>query len=213
MGVRCVVLCVAGGVSPQRAIADVKSVADACPVPCAYYDVPSRTGTALTLNDILDLLSHPNIVALKDSSGSEVIAQGVTSPEFRPKDVTLLDGVEYRTVFSQAVGYDGVLHGGGVLTARRVRAIWQLAASGRLREAVELDRQNALFLAGVYNRFSRPLQNTIGQKYALQLLGVLDSPAAAVDQVLDAASRARIEALVNEHRTWLEPAVLSQKAD
>jgi 4-hydroxy-tetrahydrodipicolinate synthase len=213
MGAPCVVLCVAGGVSVQRSISDVKSVAESCPVPCAYYDVPSRTGTALTLSDILDVLSHPNIIAFKDSSGSEVIAQGVTSPRFRPAGVTLLDGVEYRTVFSHTVGYDGVLHGGGVLTARRVRAIWEMAAAGRFREAAELDRENALFLAGVYNRFARPLQNTIGQKYALQLLGVLDSPATAVDQTMDAASRARIEGLVGQHRAWLEPAVVSQKAD
>ncbi|MGA2329832.1 MAG: dihydrodipicolinate synthase family protein [Bryobacteraceae bacterium] len=206
MGAPCVVLCIAPGVAPQRAVDDVKRIADACPVPCAYYDAPSRTGTALMLNEILSILAHPNIVAFKDSSASEVIAQGVTSRQYRPAGVSILDGVEYRTAFSAALGYDGVLHGGGVLTACRVRAIWDLAKAGRFREALELDRQNALFLATVYNRLSRPLQNTIGQKYVLQLLGVLDEPAVAVDQSLDDNSRARIAQAVNEQRAWLLPA-------
>jgi dihydrodipicolinate synthase/N-acetylneuraminate lyase len=207
MGAPCVVLCIAPGVSPARAVDDVKRIADACPVPCAYYDVPSRTGTALALNDILRILAHPNIVAFKDSSTSEVIAQGVTSSEFRPIGVSILDGVEYRTAVSAALGYDGVLHGGAVLTARRVRAIWELAQAGRFREAFELDRENALFLATVYNRMSRPLQNTIGQKYALHLLGVLDDPAVVVDQLLDDESRARIASAVEAHRSWLVPAM------
>jgi dihydrodipicolinate synthase/N-acetylneuraminate lyase len=36
MGAPCIVLCVAPGVTPRRAVDDVKSIADACPVPCAY---------------------------------------------------------------------------------------------------------------------------------------------------------------------------------
>jgi 4-hydroxy-tetrahydrodipicolinate synthase len=206
MGVPCIVLCAAPGVGPHRAVDDVKSIADACPVPCAYYDVPSRTGTVLSLEDILSILSHPNIVAFKDSSSNQVIANGVTSRELRPPGVKLLDGVEYRTAYSAALGYDGILHGGGVLTARRVRAIWELTKAGRLCEALELDRENVLFLATVYNRMSRPLQNTVGQKYALKLLGVLDTPDVAVDQTLDETSKARIAAAIESHRKWLVPA-------
>jgi 4-hydroxy-tetrahydrodipicolinate synthase len=212
MGAHCIVLCAPPGVSPQRAVDDVKAVADACPIPCAYYDVPARTGVALSLQDILSILAHPNIVAFKDSSTSEVIAQGVTSPERRPNGVRLLDGVEYRAAYSAALGYDGVLHGGGVLTARRVRRIWELAQAGRFREALALDRENALFLATVYNRLSRPLQNTIGQKYALHLLGVLDHPAVALDQSLNDESRARIAQAVKAHRKWLVPEAESHPA-
>lgn len=206
MGVSCVVLCIPPEVSPRKAADVVRGVADACPVPCAYYEVPGRTGTTLTLNEILAILEHPNIVALKDSSGNPLISQGITSGELRPPGVTLLDGCEYRTAFSQALGYDGVLHGGGVLTGRRVRAIWELAAAGKLRDAIELDRENALFLAAIYNRFSRPLQNTIGQKYALHLLGVLDQPTVELEQSLDEPSRYRIEDQVKAHRRWLLPA-------
>jgi dihydrodipicolinate synthase/N-acetylneuraminate lyase len=145
-------------------------------------------------------------VALKDSTANPLTAYGITSRDLRPDGVALLDGCEYRTAFSQAIGYDGVLHGGGVLTGRRVREIWQLAAAGRLREAIELDRENSLFLAGVYNRFSRPLQNTVGQKYALHLLGVLDRAVVELEQSLDENSRQRIAKQVEANRHWIEAA-------
>ncbi|HUS08668.1 MAG TPA: dihydrodipicolinate synthase family protein [Bryobacteraceae bacterium] len=206
MGAPCIVLCAPPEVSPGRAADDVRRTADACPVPCAYYEVPDRTGIALTLNEILSVLAHPNIVALKDSTANPLISQGIAAEGLRPTGVTLLDGCEYRTAFSQALGYDGVLHGGGVLTGRRVRAIWDLARSGKLREAIALDRENSLFLASVYNRFSRPLQNTIGQKYALKLLGVLEQANVEVEQSLDDASRRRIAQALDADRQWLAPA-------
>ena len=37
LGVPCVVLCLPPGVAPAKAVADVKAVADCCPVPCCYY--------------------------------------------------------------------------------------------------------------------------------------------------------------------------------
>ena len=204
MGAHCVVLCLPPKTSVARAIADVKAVAEACPAPCAYYDTPENTGTPLALDEMMDVLSHPNIRVCKDSSNNALIAHLLTDPARRPAGVTLLDGVEYRTPWSRAVGYDGVLHGGGVLTGRWVRRIWQAADEGRMEEAVEMDRAKARFLAQVYNRFGRPLQNTAGQKYALKLLGAMDSDAVAVDQSLDDAARARVRVAVETNREQLQ---------
>lgn len=203
MGAPCVVLAIPRGVSVAKGIADVKAVADSCPVPCGYYEVPAATGVALNAQEIACLLSHENIVALKDSSNNPLLSQALTSEHYRLPGVKILDGVEYRTAYSRAMGYDGVLHGGGVLTARRVRAIWEMGCNGHAAEAMELDRDNSLFLGTVYNRFSHPLQNTIGQKYALKLLGILDSEAVLVDQALDESSKTRISAAVEQNRDWL----------
>ena len=203
IGAHCVVLFLPPKIPAFRAIEDVLAVAEACPVPCAYYDVPANTGTPLVVNEIIGILSHPNIHVMKDSSSNPLIAQGLTDPELRHKDCRLLDGGEYHTTYSYQRGYDGVLHGGGVLTGRWVRTIWGSMQAGRIDEALEMDHRKALFLASVYNRFSRPLQNTIGQKYALKLLGVLDHEAVVIDQTLDDASRARIEQAVETHQEWI----------
>ena len=202
MGAHCVVMSLPQGRTPAGAIAEIKAIADACPVPCAYYDAPGQQGITLVRDEMLDLLSHPNIPVCKDSSGNPLIAKGLTMPGKRP-DCFIVDGSEYRTVFSAEVGYNGLLHGGGVLTGRRIRAIWEKANAGQLKEAFELDRDNSIFLATIYNRFSRPLQNTLGQKYALKLLGVFDHETVILDQHLDDASRARIAKAVEADKRWI----------
>lgn len=203
MGAPCVVLCLAPKLSPAQAVKEVKEVAEACPVPCAYYDNPDQSGTPLVLNEILDILSHPNIKVLKDSSGNALINKMIASPEFHPKGVAVLDGNEYQTTSSRILGYDGVLHGGGVMTGKWIRRIWDLAGQGRIAEAEALDRRKALFLAKVYNRFSRPLQNAAGQKYCLHLLGCGDGLNMVNGQSLDEAGRARVKAAVDEYREFL----------
>lgn len=203
MGAHCVVLCIPPKLSPAQSVADVKAVADACPAPCAYYEIPENTGTPLVLNEILDILSHPNIKVCKDSSGSSLINRALNMPEIKSEGVFMMDGNEYQTPYSRLLGYDGVLHGGGVLTGRWVRKIWDLVGQGKISEAMELERLKALFIAKVYNRFNRPLQNAIGQKYALHLLGGLDNVAVVNGQSLDDNARARIKEAVAEYREFI----------
>ena len=203
LGAGWIVITATPGQSVSRALADVRSVAEAAPVPCIYYDVPVNTGVTFALDDLLELASHPNIHAIKDSSGNALLAQALASPAHRPPGLAVFDGTEYRTAHSAALGYDGVIHGGGVLTARAVRRIWELARQGDWQEAFRLDRENSLFLAAVYNRFSRPLQNIAGQKYALQLLNVFRSADCSVDQTVGEEARARIERAVAGYRQWL----------
>lgn len=202
MGAPCVVLSAPVGANSSDAVAQVLKVAEACPVPCAYYEVPPVTKVTLYVREIGKILAHPNICAFKDSSGNPLIAQALTSAEFHA-DVKLLDGVEYRVCYSAAVGYDGVIHGGGVLTGRRVRSIWSKASSGEVAEALELDRQNSLCLGHIYNRFGGPVQNIAGQKFALKLLGLFSDERVMVDQALDACARERIARTVDANRHWL----------
>lgn len=206
MGVHYVVLCLPTRTAVAKAVADVKALAEACPAPCGYYDVPPYTGTNLVVEEIVDILSHPNIHACKDSNMNALISYGITSAEYRPAGVTLLDGCEYRTPVTRLVGYDGMLHGGGVLTGRWARAIWDKVGEGKVDEAVAMDREKAFFLASVYNRFSRPLQNTIGQKHALKVLGCMDHDTVIIDQSMNDAHRARIADAVEKYREWLTPA-------
>ncbi len=202
MGAPCVVLSAPVGVTSREAVDQVRRVADLCPVPCAYYEVPVVTGVTLYLNELRQILSHPNICACKDSTGNALLAQALTSAGFR-EDVKLLDGVEYRVCYSVATGYDGVIHGGGVMTGRRVRCIWSKAKAGQIEEALELDRENSLCLGRIYNRFAGPVQNIAGQKYALKLMGVFADERTVVSQPLDEASRERITRIVEDNRQWL----------
>lgn len=203
MGAQCIVLCAPIGVTSREAVDSVRAVAEACPVPCAYYEVPPVTNVTLNLDELSEILSHPNICALKDSSNNALLSQAITSPDFPRHGAKLLDGVEYRVTYSQALGYDGVIHGGGVMTGRGVRCIWSAAKAGDMRKALDLDRRNSLCLGRIYNRFSGPVQNIAGQKYALKKLGLFSDERALVNQPLDAAAHQRIEKVLAENSEWL----------
>jgi 4-hydroxy-tetrahydrodipicolinate synthase len=203
MGAPCIVLSAPLGVTAREAVDCVRRIADVCPVPCAYYEVPSVTGVTLNLAEIAEVLAHPNICAMKDSSNNALIAQAITAPGFRREGMKLLDGVEYRVSYSAALGYDGVVHGGGVITGRGVRRIWAAATGGDMQSALALDRTNSLCLGAIYNRFSGPLQNISGQKFALKLMGLLADERTMVDQFLDDGAQRRIARALEENSQWL----------
>jgi len=46
------------------------TLADASPIPILLYNMPSYTGIDLTVEQVLRLAQHPNIVGIKDSSGN-----------------------------------------------------------------------------------------------------------------------------------------------
>lgn len=46
-----------------------KTVADAVSIPCILYNVPGRTGCAISENNVCRLAKHPNIVGIKEASG------------------------------------------------------------------------------------------------------------------------------------------------
>jgi 4-hydroxy-tetrahydrodipicolinate synthase len=57
-------------------IAHCRAVADATTLPVMLYDVPHRTGLALTAATITDLATHPRIQAIKDAKGD--LAEAMT---------------------------------------------------------------------------------------------------------------------------------------
>jgi len=71
---------------PETYIQHYRAVADASPIPVLLYSVPIFTGVALDTPEIVALSEHPNILGIKDSSGSvqrlgEVVAGA--SPDFQ----------------------------------------------------------------------------------------------------------------------------------
>lgn len=200
LGAHAIVICVPPGRPAAKAIADVKAVADASEVPCAYYDIPENTGVRFVLNEILDILTHDNIVVMKDSSGNDLIAQAL--PAYKPDGVSLFHGSEYRVAHTALLGYDGCLHGGGALTGKHVRMIWNAVKEGRVDEAMKMDRENTLCLATIYNRFEPLLQNLLGQKYALHLMGAMDHAFDVEGTTLPDGAKQRVQKAVEAH-PWL----------
>jgi 4-hydroxy-2-oxoglutarate aldolase len=45
-------------------------IADACPIPISMYNMPANTGVDLSVELVVKMSQHPNIAAVKDSSGN-----------------------------------------------------------------------------------------------------------------------------------------------
>lgn len=61
-------------------------IADAVSIPIILYHVPGRTGTVLSVEQVVELAQHPNIVAIKDATGdlayTKALAEQVDLDQF-----------------------------------------------------------------------------------------------------------------------------------
>ena len=83
------------------------TVADASEVPVILYNVPSRTGVNLLPKTVAELAKHPNIVAIKEASGS--MAQLVELMALCGDKIDVYSGEDALTVPMLAMGAAGTI--------------------------------------------------------------------------------------------------------
>jgi 4-hydroxy-tetrahydrodipicolinate synthase len=111
------------------------------------------------------LAKHPNIVAIKEATGSLDIASEIMSL----CNITVISGDDSLTLPLMAIGAKGVISVASNLIPAKVKALTQMALTGNFAAAKEVHHEifpliKTLFLDG----------NPVGIKYAMQLAG-LDS--------------------------------------
>ena len=82
-------------------------IADASEVPVILYNVPGRTGCALTPKTIAALAEHPNIVGLKEATGN--MAQMVEIMHLCGDKIDVYSGEDALTVPMMAMGGSGTI--------------------------------------------------------------------------------------------------------
>ncbi len=116
---------------PRGQVAHFTAVARSTRLPLILYNVPGRTATNTmpeTLEQVQDL---PNVVAVKEASGSLDQASAVRA---RCK-MTLLSGDDSLTLPMIAVGAAGIISVAGNAAPREMRTLCDHARAGRLAEA------------------------------------------------------------------------------
>ena len=84
-----------------------KTVADAVDIPCIMYNVPGRTGCSISVRNVERLAEHPNIMGIKEASGSIAYASDIAhclSPDFR-----MYSGNDDMVVPLMSLGASGVI--------------------------------------------------------------------------------------------------------
>ena len=140
------------------------TIADACDLPIVLYNIPGRTAVAMTIELIQRLARHPNIVAIKEASGSLDLAAEIATTT----DLALLSGDDSLTLPIAAVGGVGVVSVLSNLCPGRVHALCSAFLAADLDGARDLHRMLLPLARGLLGLTTNP----IPVKAALAHLGL-----------------------------------------
>ena len=149
---------------PQEGLyAHFTTVADATELPVMLYDIPIRTGVAISTDTMLRLAEHPRIVANKDAKADVFEAQRVLAGS----DLAVYSGDDALYLPLLAVGAVGIVSVIAHVVADRHVALADAYAAGDVAKAREINNATVPVTVGIMTR----TQGAIMVKAALDLLG------------------------------------------
>lgn len=121
---------------PEVLIAHYRRVADASPIPLLLYSVPQFTGIALEPPEIAALAEHPNIIGIKDSSGSvQRVAETIATV---PEAFQVLVGSASTVYPCLTIGARGAILALACALPEKCVALFELFRRGHHEKAREL---------------------------------------------------------------------------
>jgi 4-hydroxy-tetrahydrodipicolinate synthase len=148
--------------SPEGLYRHFMTLADKVELPIVLYNIPGRTGITMSPQTVARLNAHPNIVAIKEATGSLDIASEIMSL----CDITVLSGDDSLTLPLMSIGGKGVISVASNLLPTQIKQMTKLALAGNFAEAMTIHHKlfplvKTLFLDG----------NPGGIKHAMKLAG------------------------------------------
>ena len=141
------------------------TLAEATPLPCILYNVPSRTSLNMTAETTLRLAEVPNIIGIKEASGDFAQIEEILSGA--PEGFLMWSGNDNDTEQMVEMGGYGVISVAGHLVARQIREMVYGAAEGRVGEARAIHERLVPFVDALFIE-----SNPIPVKFALNEVGV-----------------------------------------
>src|SRR5471032_2191810 len=108
------------------------AVADAVDLPIVLYNIPGRTGSNILPETIARLAKLPQVVAVKEATGSMDQASAIAAL----CDLTILSGDDSLTLPLLSIGGRGVVSVVGNVVPRDMKALLNAFAAGKLNEAM-----------------------------------------------------------------------------
>src|SRR5271167_111107 len=99
------------------------TLADRVDLPIVLYNIPGRTGVTMTPQTVARLNQHPNIVAIKEATGSLDMATEIMSL----CDITVISGDDSLTLPLMSIGAKGVISVASNLVPAEIKKLTQLA--------------------------------------------------------------------------------------
>jgi len=170
-----------------------KKIAETVDIPIILYNVPGRTGVCVDPATVARLSAIPNIIGIKEASGSMKQATDIISS--CPKDFILLSGEDSLTYPLLCVGGRGVISVVSNVAPRDMSALCDEFFAGRAEEAVKLYyKLLPLCHAMFYETNPGPV------KAALNMMGKLDSGEMRLPLVpVSDANREKLKKVMKEY--------------
>jgi len=153
--------------SQQGIVKHFEMLADVSNHPIILYNVPGRTSSNMEADTTLELASHPNIIGIKEASGS--IIQCTEIAENMPNDFLLISGDDVLTIPMVKVGAAGVISVIANALPKSFASEINKALSGNKNDDSILESLNQ------FNDLIMSECNPSGVKNALEHLGICGS--------------------------------------
>ena len=158
---------------PQQVILEgMQNTVRRCPLPVILYNIPRYAGE-ITPESVGDLMREPNVVGIKDSSGSvaNLLRLLALRDEKRREDFAVFVGWEEMLLSALQLGGQGCMTASAGIFPEILHAICDAARDGRQRRALALQSLIAQ-ATGVFNRVFFPL----GFEWAMEARGFAMGP-------------------------------------
>ena len=168
-------------------------IADASPIPTIIYNMPAATGIDIDANSVIQLAQHPNIIAIKDSSGN--VAKFADIIRAVRSDFTVIAGSGGYFYPALCVGAKACVAALANVAPRETIAIYDAFRAGRHDEARAMQLRLVPLNAAVTTRWNIP-----GLKAALEELnqGLYGGPPRLPLRPLGDEDRAALRKIMQE---------------
>lgn len=162
-----------------------KAVAEEVSLPQVLYNVPGRTGINLSVDTTVRLAELPNVIGLKDASGS--VSQSSEILARTGEDFAILSGDDGLTLPFMVIGGKGVISVTANVLPAEVKAVVRAIEEGRWSDARKLhlsllDIHNAMFIESNPSPVKKALE-LMGKCSARLRLPLVEMQPASVEQL------------------------------
>lgn len=172
-------------------------IAGSSSLPVFLYNAPQYTKIEITLDTVLKLVSHENVLGLKDSSG-DINYLGKVLKARGNTDFKVYVGTELLLGESILMGGDGGINGGANIFPELYVKMYQAVLNRNVEEQKKLQEIMQGLKSHIYDVHQSSMGIIIGLKYSLSVLGICsDTMAMPVYSKLNSEQKKTIEDFVN----------------
>lgn len=145
-----------------------KQTADACDIPSILYNIPGRTGCAISVRNVERLAEHPNIMGIKEASGNVSYAASIAhclSDDFR-----MYSGEDAVTVPLMGLGAVGTISVWADVQPAKVAQMCHAYLEGNTALATQIQVEAQPLISALFGEV-----NPIPVKEALAQMGLLQA--------------------------------------